>query len=185
MAFEVSRGQVVALAVAALVVFWMVGAYNRLVGLRNAIAQAWQGVDEVLKKRGEALLALAAALRTPLAGEQGALDALEAAASQVRQASDALAARPVAAPLAAAWSAAEASLAAASARVLALAEHLPAVREAEGVDAPLASVKDCAAKLAFSRQVYNQAAQGYNAALHQFPTRLLSRLFGFAAAGSL
>lgn len=185
MVLEVTRGQVTALAVAALAVFWMVGAYNRLVALRNAIARAWQAVDDVQKKRGEALLALAAALRGPLDGEHGALDTLVAAVGQGRQASEALAARPVAATLAAQWSAAEAALAAASARVLALAEHQPELREAEGVAAPLAAVKDSAGRLAFSRQVYNEAAQNYTAAVQQFPTRLLTRLFGFAPAGRL
>lgn len=185
MALEVTRGQVTALVVAALGMFWMVGAYNRLVGLRNAVARAWAGVHDVHQKRGEALLALATALRGPLDGEHGALDALVAAVGQGRQASDALAARPVAALLATQWSAAEAALAAASARVLALAEHQPELREAEGVAAPLAVVKDCAGRLAFSRQVYNEAAQGYTAAVQQFPTRLLTRLFGFAPAGRL
>jgi LemA protein len=35
-----TRNQIAALVVAAVLAFWMVGAYNRLVGLRNAIGQA-------------------------------------------------------------------------------------------------------------------------------------------------
>jgi LemA protein len=40
-------------------------------------------------------------------------------------------------------------------------------------------------RLAFARQLFNDAAQTYDAALVQFPTRLLVRLFGFGPAGRL
>jgi LemA protein len=70
----VSAGQWLALAVAALLVFWMVGAYNRLVALRNTIGEAVQLLHELLLRREAAVTHLAHALRVPLAAEQAALD---------------------------------------------------------------------------------------------------------------
>jgi LemA protein len=178
-----SGTQIAVLATAAVLVFWMVGAYNRLVELRNAIGAAWAGVDEVLRRRGDAVEALVPALRGPLAAEQGALDALLAASRQVRAAADALGARPVMSTLAAAYVAAEAQMAAAATRVLALVDPHPALKSDAAVAPHWAALVDSAARLAFARQVFNDASAAYNAAARQFPTRLLTRLYGFGTAG--
>ena len=50
-----TAGQWASLAVAAILVFWMVGAYNRLVALRSAIGSAFQQVDELLRRRQAAV----------------------------------------------------------------------------------------------------------------------------------
>ena len=180
-----SQTQITVLAAAAILVFWMVGAYNRLVALRSGIGSAWQLVDEVLKKRGEAIVPLAAALREPLAAEQGALDALLAAERQVRTAADALGARPVMTSLAAAVVAAESSMVSAASRVLALLDQHPELAASAEVAPQVAVLGDCVPRLAFARQLFNEAAQTYNAAARQVPTRLLTRLFGFGTAGRL
>jgi len=180
-----SNTQVTVLVLAAVFVFWMVGAYNRLVELRNGIGSAWQLVDEVLKRRGEAIVPLVAALREPLAAEQGALDALLAAQAQVRTAADALGARPVMATLAAALVGAEAAMASAASRVLALLDQQPGLRGSDTVAAHATVVDESTARLAFVRQLFNDAAAAYNSAARQFPTRLLARAYGFGTAGRL
>jgi LemA protein len=180
-----SNAQIAVLVAAAVVVFWMVGAYNRLVALRNAIGSAWALVDEVLKKRGEAVRALAAALRAPLAGEQSALEALLAAEKQLRIAADALGARPLVPQLASALTGAEPALASAASRVLSLLDQHAELRGRPDIDAPAAVLRDTAARLAFTRQLFNEAAQAYDSAVLQFPTSLLARIYRFAPAGRL
>ncbi|HEY6133161.1 MAG TPA: LemA family protein, partial [Rubrivivax sp.] len=64
---------------AAVLVFWMVGAYNRLVRLRNGIGAAWAQVDKQLNRRAQALPVLLAALREPMSAEGPALDAVAVA----------------------------------------------------------------------------------------------------------
>lgn len=172
-------------AVAAVLALWAVGAYNRLVGLRAAIVSAAQLVDEALRRRGDAVAPLVAALRGPLAGEHGALDALLAAQAQVRTAAEALRARPVVPEPAAALVAAEAAMASASSRVLALVEQQAALREDDAVAPHLAAMAEGASRLAFARQLFNESAATYEAAAAQFPTRLLRPVFGFRAAGRL
>ena len=180
-----SNEQIGLLAAVAVLAFWMVGAYNRLVELRNQIGAAWQLVDEVLKKRGEAAIALVTALRGPLAAEQGALDALLTAQAQVRAAADALGGRPVMNSLAGALVQAEAAMSSAASRVLALLDQQAELR-ADATIAPNAAVlRDSASRLAFARQLFNDQALAYNAAARQFPTRLLTRLFGFGTAGRI
>lgn len=173
-------------ALGAVLAFWMVGAYNRLVALRNAIGSAWAQVDEQLQRQRESLQALLAALRPHLADEAAALDALQGALLQVQAAAEAVRARPVAAGLTAALLTAEEVLASASARMLALLEHRPDLRDDSAeVAGPLQALKELEPRMAFARQLFNDAARTYNEAAREFPTRLLTRLYGFGTAGHL
>lgn len=180
-----SPGLLGALAAAAVLVFWMLGAYNRLVALRNAIGTAWQQVDEALARRGEAVAPLVAALRDGLVGEGAALDALLAGQAQVAAAADALRPRPVLAEPAQALVRAEALMGAASARVLALLEMQAELRASAAVATPVATLREAEPRLAFARQVFNEAVQAYNEAVRQWPTQALARLYGFGTAGRL
>jgi LemA protein len=166
-------------------VFWMLGAHNRLVALRNGIIAAWAQVDEPLQRRAAALAPLVAALREQLPDESGALDAVWAAQSQLQSAADALRARPALAPRATALAAAEATLSAALSRLLALLEQRSGLAGADDLAPHAAALRDATQRLAFARQLFNDAVRGYNEAAHQFPTRLLASLFGFDAAGTL
>jgi LemA protein len=185
MNWAVSQTQLGVLAAAAVIVFWMVGGYNRLVALRTGLGAAYAQVDELLQRRGAAVSALVTALRMPLAGESSALDALLAAQAQVASAADALRARPVMASHAAALVAAESLMTSGASRVLALVEQHPDLLAAPDIAPPLATLRDLPARLGFARQLYNDAAAAYNAAARQFPTRLLTRLYGFGTAGRL
>jgi LemA protein len=180
-----SQTQVAVLVGAAVIVFWMVGGYNRLVALRTGLGTAYAQVDELLQRRGAAVQALVAALRLPLAGESSALDALLAAQAQVAGAAEALRARPVVASHAAALAAAESSMTSSASRVLALVEQHPALLTAPDIAPPLATLREVPTRLGYARQFYNDAAAAYNAAARQFPTRLLTRLYGFGTAGRL
>lgn len=174
----------IALAIAALLGFWTLGAYNRLVSMRNAVAAAWVQADEAQRRRGEGTEQLVAVLRAPLADEQGALDALWAAQASSARAAGAMSARPLAAANALAWTEAERRLDAAAARVFALAEGQA---EALPGDAAMANARAAWAegeqRLRFARQLYNDAAAAYDEAIAVFPTSLLSTAFGFRAAG--
>ena len=180
-----STQQLLLIAAAALLVFWVLGAHNRLVALRNAIIAAWAQVDEPLKRRAVALAALVDGLRRHLPDESGALDATLAAQSQLKAAADALGARPAQAPRASALSAAEATLSAALSRLLALLEQRSGLAGADDLAPHVAALGDATRRLAFARQLFNDAVRQYNEAAHQFPTRLLAGLFGFGAAGPL
>ncbi len=192
---ELDAQHLAAAALVAVAGFWVLGAYNRLVSLRNDIAQAWARVDEALRQRGDTAGPLVSALREPLAAEQGALDRLLHTHAEAARAAGAMSARPADAALATAWVAAETALAAGSSRVFALIEQQPALREpsaAAGPDEPpsvaalLAVWRDSEARLGFARALFNDASQRYNEAIALFPTSVLVRLlFRFQPAGQL
>ncbi len=179
-----STGQWIVLTAAAVIVFWMVGGYNRLVAMRSTIGEACRQLDELLLRRTEAAAALAAQARQALAGEEGAIDAWQAASTASRKAADALRARPVNAELAQALVGSESALAASAARVLALLEQQQAQLAAAATE-QLAALRELDGRIGFARQVFNEAAKAYDAALAEFPTRGLARLYRFTPAGRL
>jgi LemA protein len=174
-----------AFVIVSLLAFWTLGAYNRLMGLRNRISRAWSKVDEALQQRSQAAQPLLAALQVPLASEAGALLATHAALADAAQAATVMGTRPVLAPHAQAWVAAEANLAAAATRLFALLDQHPQARELPAVPKCATQWQDADQRLSFARQVFNEAAGGYNAACAVFPTRVLVRLFQFSPAGLL
>ncbi|MBK1714440.1 LemA family protein [Rubrivivax gelatinosus] len=180
-----SWAQILVLAVAAVIVFWMVGAYNRLVALRAAIGAAWLIVAEALARRGAAARVLAEALRAPMADEARALDALLAAQAQVQEAAEALAVRPVRLDATLALVKGEAAMGAAASRVLALLDQQPLLKAEPAIAEQAALLGDSASRLAFARQLFNDAGAAYDEAAAQFPTRLLLRLYRFEPAGRL
>ena len=176
--------QIAALALVALLVFWMVGAYNRMMALRNEIKVAWGRIDDALKLRDKAAQPLLAALQEPLASEQGALQTAQAALAEVARTAATMSAKPVEEAHAAAWVAAEATLSAAASRVFALAEQsAEALRGQEAVSVGIGGWREAESQLAFARQRFNETAQAYNEAIALFPTRLLVPMFRFERAG--
>ena len=168
---------------AAVLLFWVIGAYNRLIAMRNKLAQAWARLQSALDQRGAALQPLVACLRAPMAAEAGALDAWLAAHAQSSQAAAAMTLRPVNEPHAAAWVAAEATLASAAARALALLDQHSELALQEPVTTLAANWRAGQEQLPFARQAFNDLAQAYNDAVGQFPTRWVAHSFTLERAG--
>lgn len=179
-----SSGQITLLAIAAVVVFWMVGAYNRLVALRTAIGQAWAPLEAQLQQRRAALTPAVPVLREALQEDPHAAEALLGALAQVQAAADAVRVRPVSVELPAALLTAEQALAAALARVFALIEYHPELRDGDGeVTQARQALLALEPQLAFARQLFNLAVDQYNEAVRQFPTNVLAAVYGFRTAG--
>jgi LemA protein len=174
---------IAALVIAAVLVFWVIGAYNRLVAMRNDIAQAWGKVQIALDQRAAAADPLVLALREPMAAEQGALDTWQAAHADAAKAALSLSARAVDEAAAQAWVAAESSLAAAASRMLALLDQHADLRLQDPVASLAAGWRDAQARLPFARQLFNEAAQAYNQALDVFPTHWVATGFKLRRAG--
>ena len=173
------------LAAAAVLAFWALGAYNRVVALRGAVASAWQQLDALIQSRQRAIGSLVDATEPALAGERATFDALVAAQVQVATAAEVVRRRPTTEEPLAVLAKSEIALGAALARLVALVDNDPALRQAEPVGAPLAELAALAPSDQFARKAFNEAAATYNAAIAQFPTRLLTRVFGFQTAGTL
>ena len=180
----------------AVLVFWAVGAYNRLVRLRAAIKQAFTATESQIRQRDALLAQWAEASRAQAqaTGESHAADAVLAACAQVLAASDHARAWPSGARAIAGLRLAEEVLGDARARLntelAAMAPMVPMspMSLTRPVIAPTPQAEALAAvdaSLGFARHQYNDAAQTYNDAVAQFPTWVIAGVFGFRAAGAL
>ena len=93
-----STQSLVSIVVLALLLFWAVGAYNRLVRLKNIIANAFGQIDVQLKRRYDLIPNLVEAAKKYLLHERETLEAVIAARNQARLASDAARSHPTHAP---------------------------------------------------------------------------------------
>lgn len=179
-----STNSIALLALLALLVFWVLGAYNRLVRLKELIADAFVAIDLQFQERHDLILRLVEVAGEFLQHDPQALAPLVQARKTVSVANDALRSRPSSGLLATQLMTAEESLQQqfdhlwtgvstlamqADPKVRELAQQLTAIQS----------------KLTFACQAFNFAAQQFNAAQLQFPTLLVARLFGFTPAIAL
>ena len=170
----------VVMALAALLIFWAVGAYNRLVRLKNIIANAFGQIDVQLKRRYDLIPNLVEAARKYLSHEKDTLEAVIAARNQARSASEAVRSRPGRAEGVVALAAAEQALTGSLGQLFALSEAYPELKADQTIRDRSEELTSTENKVGFARQAYNDAVLDYNNAQAQFPALLIARLFSFA-----
>ena len=171
--------QIIGCVLAAVLLFWGVGAYNRLVRLRGTIVRQFAPVDAQFRARHALLLQLTDALAPALANAAPRIEALRAACLQVEAACAHAKLRPGATGTITSLRLADEILAEARARVT--------VQSAPGSELAALNAQLLAsdATLAFARRQFDAAVIEYNRAVKQFPTLLLVGLFGFHTAATL
>ena len=173
------------IALLALLIFWAVGAYNRLVRLKNIIANAFGQIDVQLKRRYDLIPNLVEAAKKYLQHERETLEAVMAARNQARTASDSARQRPTNASAVGALAVAEQALDGALGRLFAVAEAYPELKADQTISALSEELTSTENKVGFARQAYNDSVLDYNNAQAQFPALLVARLFGFAPSAML
>lgn len=180
-----SVNSIVGIVFGALLVFWAVGAYNRLVRLKNTIANAFGQIDVQLKRRYDLIPNLVEAAKKYLQHEQTTLEAVTAARNQARTASEAVRSRPANAAAVTALSVAEQALDGSLGHFFAVAEAYPELKADQTIRDLSEELTSTENKVGFARQAYNDAVLDYNNAQGQFPAVLIARLFGFAPSAML
>ena len=176
---------IISIVILALLVFWAVGAYNRLVRLKNVIANAFGQIDVQLKRRYDLIPNLVEAAKKYLQHERDTLEAVISARNQARTASDAVRSRPANAQAVNALSVAEQALDGSLGRFFAVAEAYPELKADEtirGLSEELTSTEN---KVTFARQAYNDAVLDYNNAQGQFPAVVVAKIFSFTPSAML
>ena len=180
-----SRNVAVAIAAAAVMGFWILGAYNRLVRLRQVLGAAFAHFDAQLRQRHELLGALIEAAAAALADTPEALAAVDAARLQARGAADHAAQRPASAGRLASLALAEQVLGTALLQLMALVRRRPALHRDPPLRALMKDLSTTQHRLAAAREAFNTAALDYNRSVLQFPTRLIAGMFGFRVVVTL
>ena len=180
-----TTSQAVAAIVAAVLLFWGVGAYNRLMSLRNAMRTAFGQLDAQVRRRHDLIPYLAEAARAAPGTDTEVLDAAVAARHQAHAALDLARAHPGAPGPMVSLAMAEQVLEDACRRLQQAIDRQPALRGEPAVQAVRDDLLGAEGRLGFARQMFNDTVTAYNTAAQEFPTRVLSSLFGFREAALL
>ena len=180
-----SPSNLIFIAFVAVLVFWAVGAYNRLIRLKNTIANAFGQIDVQLKRRYDLIPNLVEAAKKYLQHEQATLEAVMTARNQARTASDVARSRPANALAVTTLSTAEQALGGSLGRLFAVAEAYPELKADQTIRELSEELTSTENKVTFARQAFNDAVLDYNNAQGQFPAVLVARLFSFAPSAML
>lgn len=157
------------LAVVAVIVIYVVLAYNGLVRGRNTVDNAWSQIDVQLKRRIDLVPNLVETVKGYAAHERETLEAVVAA----RNASIAAPADPQG------QAAADQQLTGVLRQLFALSENYPDLKANQNFLALQEELTATEGRVAYARQFYNDSVLTYNNRLHVFPTVIIGRMFGF------
>lgn len=175
----------------AVLIFWALGAYNRLVRLRAAVISAFTGVESRLN-HALSLVAERASLQAPAAAapaenspdtaqpppEPGLLEGLQGAATQLEVALRVARRSPLHALSTAALRTASATLQTAWERLRSDAAPVELAPNQRAWEDHWQATREAIA-------TFNTAVHAYNRAIAQFPAGVLAYFFGFRAAEDL
>ena len=174
-----------AIALVAGAAVWAIAAYNRLVQLRNRIANAFGQIDVQLKRRHDLVPNLIEVARGYLQHEAATLQAVVAARSQAQGAAAAARAAPTSAGALGALALAEGALGGSLGRLMVVAEAYPELKADAAMQSLSEELTSTENRIGFARQAFNDQALEFNNEAMQFPALIVARLLGFAPAPML
>jgi LemA protein len=158
----------VLIAVAIILVFWIVAKYNGLITLRNQVLNGWKQIDVQLKRRHDLIPNLVQTVKGQMEFEQETLQKV----IQARNA--AVSAKGVADS-----AAKENVLTGALNKLFALVENYPQLKSNENVMQLQEELTSTENKISFARQFYNDIATKFNIAQQVFPANIIAAMFNF------
>ena len=167
------------LGVVVVLLVWAASVYNRLVQLRNRIANAFGQIDVQLKRRYDLIPNLVEVARGYLAHEAATLEAVVKARGQASSAAGAARAAPASASALGALADAEGVLGGALGRLMMVAEAYPELQADATMQSLSEELTSTENRLGFARQAYNDQVLEFNDRAAQFPDLIVARLLGF------
>lgn len=159
------------IAILVFVVLAAVAMYNRLVGLRNQVKNAWRQIDVQLKRRHDLIPNLVEVVKDYMSYEQETLQKVIQARNSAVQASN-----PEQAIVA------EGVLSGALGKMFALMENYPDLKANQNVTRLMEELSATENKIASSRQFYNDSVMALNNAVQSFPSNYMAGMFNFKEA---
>lgn len=164
------------------VLMWIVGAYNRLVALRNRFKNAYAQIDVQLKRRYDLIPNLVETAKGYIKHERGTLEAVVAARNAASAANVRAAQNPGDAAAMKDLSGAETALTSTLGRLFAVAEAYPDLKANTTMMTLMEELTSTENKVAFARQAYNDSVMAYNTQRETFPTNMVAGPFNFGPA---
>jgi len=164
---------IVLLALGLVILFVVVGIYNRLVVLKNAVGKSWSNIEVLLKQRHDELPKLVETCKQYMKYEQETLEQVLKARGEVYAANQSGNVKEL--------SAAESGLRAQLGKLFAVAEAYPDLKASTSFQQLQTRISALESSISDRRELYNDAVNSNNAGIEQFPAVLVANAFGFRA----
>lgn len=163
------KSLIVIIAIIAVLGFSLVGYYNRLVGLTQAVESQWAQVETQYQRRYDLIPNLVNSVEGIMEQEQEVFGQLAEARTRYGNAGTDEEKVVAAGELESALS-----------RLLVVVENYPELRSSENVTALMDELAGTENRISVERQRFNQSVQTYNVAVKRFPASLMAEVTGFA-----
>jgi LemA protein len=159
----------IALGLLVLLAFYAIAIYNKLVKLKNLVAEAWSGIDVQLKKRYDLIPNLVETVKGYAAHEKETLENVTKARTAAQQATT-VEGQQVA----------EKNLNTALMNLIAVAERYPDLKANTNFLELQATLQTVEGDIEKARRYYNGNVREQNTLIESFPSNIVANLFGFA-----
>lgn len=152
----------------------LIGAYNRLVELKNRYQNAYAQIDVQLRRRHDLIPNLVQTVKGYMKHERETLEAVIAARNGAVSASSRAASAPGDPQAVRQVNEAEAVLTGSLGRLFALSESYPDLKADRSMSQLMEELQSTENRIAFSRQAFNDAVTLYNTQRQVFPSNLVA-----------
>lgn len=165
----------------ALLVFWSIGAYNRLISLSESTESQWANVQSAYQRRADLIPNLIATVKGYADFEQetliGVIEARSKATS-VQVSADELTPERIAA-----FQKVQGELKGALSRLLVTVERYPDLKANQNFLALQSQLEGTENRINVERNRFNEQVRGFNSAVKRIPTSLVASIGGFESRG--
>lgn len=176
---------IIIVAIIAVIAFYVIGVYNRLVSLKNRFENAFAQIEVQLKRRHDLIPNLVETAKGYLNHERETLQSVIEARNTAAAGLKAAAANPGSAKAMADLGGAEGALSQAMGRLNVVMEAYPDLKASENMQQLSEELTSTENKVAFARQSFNDAVMHYNTYRQSFPPVAVAGMFGHGQDASL
>ena len=176
---------IVTLVIIAVLLFYVVGIFNRLVALKNRFENAFAQIEVQLKRRYDLIPNLVETAKGYIKHERETLEAVIAARNQALAGLQAMAGQVGDAGSVAQLNQAEGMLSQALGKLNVVVEAYPDLKANQNMMQLSEELISTENKVSFARQAFNDAVTAYNSYKQSFPPVFFASLFGHSKDASL
>jgi LemA protein len=167
------------------IVFMVIGIYNRLVTLKNRFENGFSQIEVQLKRRYDLIPSLVETVKGYMKHERETLEAVIQARNQAVSGLQAAAGDPGNAAAISQLAGAEGMLGGALGKLFALSESYPDLKANQNMASLQEELTSTENKISFARQAFNDSVTAYNTYKQTFPPVFVAGMFGHGNDASL